>query len=199
MLNLFELPHHLKQASQIVTKFDGVEPEQVVIDNRSNDERAFTLEGKKTYTLNLRVDNYLDRPEIISLLTSINVLRPSVHMLTGFGQILFITAGDTEDTVTFVFHMDRKPFKIVQIIILTREKHFESGMLVTDMRIKSNDDNFILASLFDNNKHNTPCKVVKFVRSAESMEWSDKHREKTIQLPDESVDRLCNCFLVERK
>ena len=38
-------------------------------------------------------------------------------------------------------------------------------MLVNDMRVNKNTgDDFIVAVLFDNNKNNSPCKVLKFKR-----------------------------------
>ena len=161
------------------------EPEQVIFDLRSPQEKEFVRLSKNTSSFKLEFDLWKDRPQLITS-EIVGVERgswsPTVHHLERQGQILHITVDGK--MAAFTFHTACEPFTRLQRIRV-RKHAFNCAMLVPDMRPEAfRDANSLLAVMFTKNPHQTPCKLMSF----------SKYRGKNFGL-DTPLDVLKKAYL----
>ena len=81
-------------------------PEQMIIDLRTNEEKALIRQNKNTNTLRKDYDIWQERPRIVAVEegTENTLFSHMVHRLPYSDQIVHITMSDDVNYVEYIFH-----------------------------------------------------------------------------------------------
>ena len=82
--------------------------------------------------------------------------------------------GCQDENVAFIFYQSESPFRQVTMFKVKKDHHI-GGFLVNERRAEENrTGDFILTTMYFNQSHNEPCKIVKFTRKdTEMKEWNE--------------------------
>ena len=97
--NAFQIPFHINKAGFIVKHFTQViEPENFIIDIRSDTEKEMIKKNQSTTTFKPNVEVYENKAQIITQQVSKLVWYPNIYQLEKERSILFLTGGTGSTT-----------------------------------------------------------------------------------------------------
>ena len=170
--NVFQIPRVLKDAAAVYVIWQPVrDPEQIIFDLRSDQDKTLISRNQPLRTIKLRTEVFETKPQHVFVTKSKSGtkrevdFRPSIHHLEKQSQIMFSSIDEGGSKIQLKFWTEAIPYESACKSFKISLLHFGAVMVVNDGRSKA-DPNAFKAVVYSIKEHTWPCVLLKFNRES---------------------------------